>query len=124
MKDLPALAVGPISPGIVAQFALAQRDFNPIHVSKAAGFNSPIVHGMYILGQFERLIRSWEETEIVALQGHFLRPVPVGATLTLSGRVVQKAGDVLSVRLLAKDEAGALVAIGGARLRIIAAGLP
>ena len=124
MKDLPALAVGPISPGTVAQFALAQRDFNPIHVSKAAGFSAPIVHGMYILGQFERLIRSWEETEIVSLQGHFLRPVPVGAIITLSGRVVQKAGDIVSLRLQAKDEAGALVAIGGARLRTSAAGWP
>lgn len=120
---LPSLVVGPISAEIVTQFSLVQRDFNPIHVStaaaQAAGFSGPIVHGMFIFGQFERLIRSWEEMDIVSLQGRFLRPVSVGAILVLSGRVLQKVGDALSLRLLAKDDGGLLVAIGEARLRII-----
>lgn len=121
--QLPSLVVGPIRSETVAQFSLAQRDFNPIHVStaaaQAAGFSAPIVHGMFIFGQFERLVRSWEAMDIVSLQGRFLRPVSVGAVLVLSGRVLQKAGDALSLRLLAKDDRGSLVAIGEARLRVI-----
>lgn len=120
--QFPPLAVGPISPETVRQFSLTQRDFNPIHVSaaaaQAAGFNGPIVHGVFIIGQFERLIRSWQAMDIVSLQGRFLRPVSVGAVLVLSGRVLQKMDDALSLRLLAKDEGGSLVAIGEARLRI------
>ena len=92
--QLPSLTVGPISLETVTQFSLVQRDFNPIHVSaaaaQAAGFSGPIVHGMFIFGQFERLIRSWQAMDIVSLQGRFLRPVSVGAVLMLSGRVLQK----------------------------------
>lgn len=121
--QLPTLVVGPISPEMITQFSLAQRDFNPIHVSttaaQAAGFSGPIVHGVFIIGQFERLIRSWEAMEILSLQGRFLRPVSVGAVLALSGRALQKAGDALSLRLLAKDGGGSLVAIGEAKVRII-----
>jgi acyl-coenzyme A thioesterase PaaI-like protein len=53
-----------------------------------------------------------------SLQGRFLRPVSVGAVLVLSGRVLQKMDDALSLRLLAKDDEGSLVAIGEARLRL------
>jgi fatty acid synthase len=120
--QLPSLTVGPISPETVTQFSLAQRDFNPIHVStaaaQAAGFSGPIVHGVFIIGQFERLIRSWEAMDIVSLQGRFLRPVSVGAVLVLSGRVLQKMDDALSLRLLAKDDDGSLVAIGEAKVRL------
>lgn len=119
--QLPPLTVGPISLETITHFSLVQRDFNPIHVStaaaQAAGFSGPIVHGVFIIGQFERLIRSWEAMDIVSLQGRFLRPVSVGAVLVLSGRVLQKMDDALSLRLLAKDEGGSLVAMGEARLR-------
>ena len=118
----PRLTVGPISLETVTQFSLVQRDFNPIHVSetaaRAAGFSGPIVHGIFIIGQFERLIRSWQAMDIVFLQGRFLRPVSVGAVLVLSGRVLRRMDDALSLRLVAKDEGGSLVAIGEARLRI------
>ena len=117
--QFPPLAVGPISPETVTQFSMVQRDFNPIHVStaaaQAAGFDGPIVHGVFIIGQFERLIRSWQAMEILSLQGRFLRPVSVGAALVLSGRVLQTAGDELHMRLLAKDEQGTLVATGEAQ---------
>jgi acyl dehydratase len=120
--QFPPLAVGPISPETVRQFSLVQRDFNPIHVSaaaaQAAGFDGPIVHGVFIIGQFERLIRSWQAIHILSLQGRFLCPVSVGAILVLSGRVLQKAGDELDLRLLAKDGAGKLVAAGEAKVRI------
>ena len=120
--QFPSLAVGPISLETITKFSIVQRDFNPIHVSataaQAAGFDGPIVHGVFMIGQFERLIRSWQGMDIVSLQGRFLRPVSVGAALVLSGRVLQKADDVLSLRLLAKDDDGSLVAIGDARLRI------
>jgi len=122
--QFPPLTVGPISPETVRQFSLVQRDFNPIHVSaaaaQAAGFEGPIVHGVFIIGQFERLIRSWRAMDILSLQGRFLRPVSVGAALVLSGRVLQTAGDDLSMRLLAKNDEGTLVAMGEARLRITA----
>jgi acyl dehydratase len=118
--QFPSLAVGPISLETITQFSIAQRDFSPIHVSTvaAAGFSGPIVHGVFIIGQFERLIRSWQAMDIVSLQGRFLRPVTVGAVLVLSGRVLHKAGDALSMRLLAKDDEGTLVAMGEAKLRI------
>jgi acyl dehydratase len=120
--QVPALVVGPISSEIITKFSLVQRDFNPIHVStaaaKAAGFSAPIVHGMFIFGQFERLIGSLQAMEIVSLQGRFLRPVSVGAVLVFSGRALQKVRDELIWRLLAKDESGSLVAIGEAKLRV------
>ena len=126
--QFPSLTVGPIGSEIVTQFSLVQRDFNPIHVStaaaQAAGFSGPIVHGVFIIGQFERLIRSWQAMEIVFLQGRFLRPVSVGAVLVLSGRVLQRMDDALSLRLLARDDDGSLVAIGEARLRITSSRWP
>jgi len=122
--QFPPLRVGPITCETVAQFSMAQRDFNPIHVSaaaaQAAGFDGPIVHGVFIMGQFERLIRSWQAMDILSLQGRFLRPLSVGAALVLSCRVLQAAGDELHMRLLAKNDQGTLVATGEARLRITA----
>ena len=122
--QFPPLSVGPIALETVAQFSMVQRDFNPIHVSgaaaQAAGFDGPIVHGVFIMGQFERLIRSWQAMDILSLQGRFLLSVPVGAALVLSGRVLQAAGDELHMRLLAKNDQGTLVATGEARVRISA----
>ncbi len=121
-RQNPPLIVGPISAQTVAQFAHAQRDPNPIHVSaeaaQAVGFSGPIVHGMFILGQFERLLRSWKAFEILALDARFIRPVPVETVLVFSGRPLRKAGDELLWRLIAKDESGSLVAIGEAKLRM------
>ena len=119
--QLPVLETGVVTAAMVARFADAQADHNPIHLSHAAalsaGFAGPVLHGMYIMAQFERLLLGWQAMTIIRLQARFVRPVAVGLGLKLSGRVLEAQDGEIFVRLSAKTEGEILVAIGEARLR-------
>ena len=118
------LILGPVGPDWVRRYAEASLDFNPIHLSQgaaeAAGLGGPVVHGMLIMGQFERLLRNWRpECVIELLSAHFLKPLPVGGHLEIAGRIVSlRHGGICHVRLTARDPAGDFIAAGEARVRV------
>ncbi|WP_306028519.1 MaoC/PaaZ C-terminal domain-containing protein [Stappia sp. MMSF_3263] len=109
----------------VAAYADASGDRNPIHLdedaARAAGLPGTIVHGMLMMGHFERALRGWlPGTDIRSLQIRFLRPLAVGARMTISGRVAKLLpGEVpeMIVRLTVQDDAGQSVSIGDATVR-------
>ncbi len=102
----------------VRAFAAASGDSNPIHISpdaaRAAGFDAPLLHGMFIAGRFETFLERFGSYHIAELRVNFVRPVPVGSALTISSRRI--AGPDLRLRLLANIAGGALVAVAEARL--------
>lgn len=91
-----ALTVGPITASDAARYAEAACDRNPIHVdadfARSVGLPGPVAHGMWVMGQFERLVR--EEAagrRIEAFSVRFTKPVPIGSILSLQSRVAQQA---------------------------------
>ena len=118
-----SLTIGPIDGTDVQRYADAARDHNPVHLDAAfaqrLGLDGPIVHGMFVMGQFERVIRLWTTDHAVEnLSIRFAKPVPVGAVVTLQARIAQAApmadGHARTLlRLVATVERG-VVAIGTA----------
>lgn len=110
----------PIGMAQVRSFAAASLDDNPIHLSEdaaqAAGLAGPVLHGMLIAGRFEAFLEGVAGHEVVELQVRFVRPVPVGSSLTLAARGIDLAAPQPRLRLLATCDGGTLVAVGEARL--------
>jgi acyl dehydratase len=112
--------IPPVTLEQVRSFAAASRDDNPIHLSvdaaRAAGLDGPVLHGMLIAGRFETFLERIADHRIVGLQVRFVRPVPVGSSLTFAARPIGLSGSQLRLRLLATIGAGTLVAVGEAQL--------
>ena len=122
-EALPELRLGPIGPDWIARYAAASLDDNPIHTSPeaaiAVGLDGPVVQGMLFMGQFERLIEGWRPGwRMVSLEAKFLRPVPVGEEVVITGRVLrsEEDGSRLSLRLSVRMQGGGLACIGDARI--------
>lgn len=111
----------PVTPEQVGAFAAASCDENPIHLSvdaaRAAGLEGPVLHGMLIAGRFETFLERIAGHEIAGLQVRFVRPAPVGSSLTIVARFIGPSGSRLGLRLLATIDGGILVAIGEALLK-------
>lgn len=118
-------ALGPIEANHLAAYACASGDSNPIHLdeeaARASGLGRPIVHGMLMMGQFERLLRRWrKDISIGALQCRFLRPAPVGSRLVVSGsltaRRVENGLAIAAVRFTVRDCDGVRICVGEAEV--------
>ncbi|HYN00046.1 MAG TPA: MaoC family dehydratase [Aestuariivirgaceae bacterium] len=123
--NLEPLLLRSIGAAEVERYAEASGDHNPIHLSsvaaEAAGLDGPVVHGMFIMGQFERLLHRWQSgCTIATLTARFLRPVPVGDSLEVGARIVSIVSDQFcKLRLLARNSAGQLVAMGEATVGLL-----
>jgi acyl dehydratase len=123
--DLERLVLGSVDAEIVRRYAEASLDLNPIHVSHtaaaAAGLDGPVVHGMFIMGQFERLLRCRRPgCKIAALSAQFVRPLLVGDSLEVGGRILSViANQTCMARLVARNSAGQLVAAGEGTIHLV-----
>jgi acyl dehydratase len=122
--SLESLVLHAIGEDRVERYAAASGDENPIHLSKAAaeaaGLPGPIVHGMFIMGQFERLLRAWRpDGRIESLSTRFLQPLAVGEFLEVGARVVSLPSEnSCRLRLSARNSAGQVVAMGEAAVTL------
>lgn len=57
--ELPTLTLGPVTPALLARYADASGDHNPLHsdpaFAHAAGLDDVIAHGMLVMGLLGRL---------------------------------------------------------------------
>ena len=112
-EAIAARRFGPFDAAEVRAYAQASGDDNPLHVDPAiaaqAGLAGVPIHGMLIMGCFERFLREWRPgADIRKLSGKFIRPVLVGEAFEVSGKVVQAAPDAPAVlRLTVKREGAA-----------------
>lgn len=105
-------------------YAAASGDDNPIHLDDAlarrAGLEAPPVHGMLLIGAFERAIGAWRADFVLQrLSAKFLRPVLVGEGIEISGRVVEIGADQVPhalLRVLVHNERREIVVIAEAML--------
>lgn len=109
-----------LSPADVAEFAHVTGDDNPLHIDPeyAAGtrFGKPIVHGVLILGVISKVLgRDFPGPGSVAvsIQARFLRPVPVGTTVTYEVRVAEKIEKYRHIRMKVYAYLGGKMVMGG-----------
>ena len=112
--------IGPFDAASVEAYASASGDSNPIHVAAdaaaAAGLAAPIVQGMLVMGHMVRLAEAWQtDAEVCSAKILFARPVSVGESLRVDGRVVDD-GDATpawrcTLRLVARNVGGTVVAL-------------
>jgi acyl dehydratase len=109
---IPPRRFGPFGAEAVAAYAEASGDDNPLHsdasLAARAGLARPPIHGMLIMGCFEPFLRDWQPAaSIVKLSGKFIRPVLVGDSIEVSGKVVQAASGMPAVlRLMVRGDNG------------------
>ncbi|MDP2801976.1 MAG: MaoC/PaaZ C-terminal domain-containing protein [Phreatobacter sp.] len=120
---LPDRHFASVDMAMVRRYAAASGDDNPIHVDAAAarsiGLADPIVQGMLLMGLADTALGGWlPEGTCAKLSTRFALPVPVGAAVTVSGRVVradQAEGRArATLRIFIRDEAGKAVALAEA----------
>jgi len=85
-----------LGPDSVDSFAALTGDRSPIHVcneyARRAGFRSRIVHGMLSASYLSTVVGMFLPGRRATLMGQkadFLEPVPVGATIMVTARVLQ-----------------------------------
>jgi acyl dehydratase len=100
----------------LVKYAGAAGDFNPIHwnerVARSVGLPNVIAHGMFTMAQAGKFVTEWvgDPGAIIDLGVRFSAMVPVpdddqGATIELSGKVLDKLGDnKVTVDILAKAD--------------------
>jgi len=97
-EHLPKRRCGPVDMQAIERYAHASGDTNPLHldltIALRAGLEERPIHGMLMVGYFEPMILAWrQDLELVSLSTKFLRPVFVGQTFELSGRVIRVTPD-------------------------------
>lgn len=119
-EAIAARTFGPFGTEAVAAYATASGDDNPLHVDPAiaakAGLARPPIHGMLIVGCFQSFLEGWRpDVRVRKLTAKFVRPVLVGDSISVSGKVVQAtAGEPAIIRIVVKDGAGTPVCLGEA----------
>ncbi|MEU8622489.1 MaoC/PaaZ C-terminal domain-containing protein [Streptomyces sp. NPDC048623] len=102
--DLPDLHPGEVTRALLALFAGASGDHNPIHIdsdaARAAGFDDVLAHGMLSMAFLGRLVTSWVPLDAVrSLKARFSAVTPVHARPHCTGRVTAVEEDELGERL-------------------------
>jgi acyl dehydratase len=107
---------------MLAQYAQASGDLNPLHLDPAfarkAGFADVIVHGMLAMALLGRMLTERLPAEqLCSFDARFTGVIPVGESLQCSARIKAiEMGSVL-LELVAATSAGAVACTGSARIR-------
>ena len=116
-----ALRCGPVTAVDLALFAAASGDHNPLHLdaasASAAGFERPVVHGMFTMACAARLFSSrFGAGCVLALQTRFTGVALLGDTLLFEATRVAVLGSTADYTLTARTEAGTELVSGKARV--------
>jgi len=116
-----ALRCGPVSAVDLALFAAASGDHNPLHLDAAvaaqAGFERPVVHGMFTMAQAARLFtQAFGARRLQALNTRFTGAALLGDTLLLDATLDHVQDGCGHYTLSAHTEAGAPLVAGSARV--------
>ncbi|WP_416981246.1 MaoC/PaaZ C-terminal domain-containing protein [Streptomyces sp. T028] len=129
--ELPELPERHISRALLALFAGASGDHNPIHIdsdaARAAGLDDVIAHGMLSMALLGRLLTTWVPIEdLLSFRVRFSAVTPVHARLRCTARVtaIDEDGAVRRARLAVavRIENGPVTVRGEAFVRLPGAG--
>jgi acyl dehydratase len=114
----------------LVKYAGASGDFNPIHfserVARSVGLPNVIAHGMFTMAQAGRFVTEWagDPGAVIDFGVRFSAMVPVpdddqGATIELSGKVLDKLGDnKVTVDILARADGAKVLTRARAVVRL------
>ena len=93
--ELPALQLQPVSRSMLALFAGASGDHNPIHidtdVARSAGMPDVFAQGMLGMAWMARLLTSWApQSQLRRFDVRFQGITHLGNAMRCSGRVLEK----------------------------------
>lgn len=95
---LSELRFGPVTRELLARYAAASGDFNPIHIdidfAKAGGHPDVFAHGMLSMGLAGRLVGDWGSAgRIKRLSARFTAITRIGDVILLQGSVSEVTSD-------------------------------
>lgn len=116
------LHCGPVAAIDLALFAAASGDHNPLHldesVARAAGFEQPIVHGMYTMACAARLFTTrFGASGVLDLRTRFTGVALRGDQLELVATLQHRDGNGAEYQLIARSSRGNEVLSGSAHVR-------
>ncbi len=117
------LRCGPISAVDLALYAAASGDHNPLHldadVARAAGFERPVVHGMWTMACVGRLFTSrFGPLSLLGLQTRFTGVAQRGDTLLLTATLAQQDGEEALYAVCGRTQTGVEIVTGSAQVRL------
>lgn len=124
---LPSLALPPITRTMLALFAGASGDHNPIHIdidfARAAGLPDVLAHGMLSMAWLGRLLTLWApQRDLREFGVRFTAMTHVGERITCTGRVAKKLerdGErLVQVEVKATNDAGEVKVAGEALIAL------
>ena len=124
---LPPLALPPITRTMLALFAGASGDHNPIHIdidfARAAGLPDVLAHGMLSMAWLGRLLTLWApQRDLREFGVRFTAMTHVGERITCTGRVAKKLernGErLVQVEVKATNDAGEVKVAGDALIAL------
>lgn len=116
-----ALRCGPVTAVDLALFAAASGDHNPLHLdaeaARKAGFDRPVVHGMFTMACAARLFaQTFGAGSVRALQTRFTGVALLGDTLLFEATRVDVQDGTANYALTARTESGTALVSGSARI--------
>ena len=126
-QELPPLTLPPVSRTMLALFAGASGDHNPIHVdldfARKAGMVDVFAHGMLSLAWVGRLLTRWlPQSEIRQLNARFTGITHLQNVITCSGTVtdiLEKDGERLAkVEMTTKNQFGEVKILADALVKL------
>jgi len=120
---LPPLLLPPVTRTMLALYADASGDPNPIHVdadfARAAGMPDVVAHGMLLMAWLGRMLTNWAPQHDLREFGvRFSALTRVGERITCTGRVVERGerdGERLAkIEVNSRNDAGELKVVGDA----------
>jgi len=124
---LPPLVLPPITRTMLALFAGASGDHNPIHIdidfARAAGMPDVLAHGMLSMAWLGRLLTLWApQRDLREFGVRFTAMTRVGERITCTGRVAKKLerdGErLVEVEVKAMNDAGEVKVAGDALIAL------
>ncbi len=124
---LPPLTVPPVTRTMLALFAGASGDHNPIHVdidfARRAGMPDVLAHGMLSMAWLGRMLTNWApQRDLREFGVRFTAVTQVGERITCTGRVAKKmerGGErLVQIEVKATNDAGEVKVAGDALIAL------
>jgi acyl dehydratase len=126
--EIPSLTLKPISRSMLALYASASGDHNPIHldidIAKKSGLSDVIAHGMLVMSFLAQAITNiFPQNSIKKFDAKFIAMTNINDILTCEGKVIdiefKDSLKRLFLKLLVIDESGEKKLSGSATIELI-----
>lgn len=122
-EGIDSVRLSPVTPGILAEYAEASGDYNPIHLdeneAKELGLPGIIAHGMWTMGNLGKLFTPYyEEGFLQDYQIRFRGMVFLGDEIQLKAKLESRNQQLLTFQVSAVNQHGMDVLKGKAVFKI------